>query len=176
MAKIIVAFGEERQREQIARALEESGMRIFRRCATGGEVLRTLSACQDGVVVSGTKFPDRTADELAEDLGEAALMLIVGKPERLALCENRRLFRLAAPFTRGELKCAVEILIQLHTMRMPRRSADDKRLVEEAKRLLMDARGLTEPEAHHTLQRLSMNLGIKMTDSARRILNGEDLP
>ena len=77
MAKIIVAFSEEAQVEKIAGALEESGIAVYRRCRTGNEALRALSICQDGVVVSGTKFADRTADELAEDMGDRALMLAV---------------------------------------------------------------------------------------------------
>lgn len=174
MAKIIVAFGEERQRAQIAGALEESGIGVFRRCATGGEALRTLNVCHDGVVICGARLPDRTADELAADMGEAALMLVVGKPDRLAFCERRELFRLPAPFSRGELASAVRMLEQLHAMRMPRRNVDEKALVEEAKRILMDARGLTEAQAHRALQRASMNLGMRMSDSARRIVDGDE--
>ena len=175
MAKIIVAFSEETQIEKIAVALEESGIAVYRRCRTGNEALRALSVCQDGVVVCGTKFVDRTADELAEDMGERALMLAVGKPERLALCENPGVFRLATPFGRGELSSAVRMLMQLQAMRAPHRSAEEEQLVLHAKRLLMEVNGLTEPQAHRALQRISMNLGLRMSDSAKRILNGEDV-
>ena len=175
MAKIIVAFAEERQCAKIAGALEESGLSILRRCSSGAEVLRALNLCEDAVIVSGTKFPDCTADALAEDAGELALMLIVGRPERLALCESTGVFRLASPFGRAELVSSVRMLLQLHDMRQPRRGDDERELIERAKALLMENRGLTEAQAHQTLQRASMNLGLRMTECARRILNGDGL-
>ena len=160
---------------RISSALEESGIPIFRRCCSGAEVLRALNVCDDGVVVCGTKFADRTADELAEDVSEEALLLVVGRPERLALCENTNLFRLESPFGRAELVSSVRMLLQLHDMRKPRRADDEKELIELAKRRLMEDRGLTEAQAHQTLQRASMNLGLRMTECARRILNGDGI-
>ena len=176
MAKIIVAFADPRKCEQIASVLEASGLRVFRSCATGSEVMRAFDACHDGILVCGTRFPDRTADELAYDLGEQVLMLALGKPDQLEMCEHRSLFKLAAPFSRGELTSAVNMLVQLHYMRMPRRSPEEKKLIDSAKALLMSSGGYTEQQAHQALQRMSMRLGIKMTESARRILNGESLP
>ena len=113
MAKIIIAFAEEEQRARIAEALEKSGIRVSRRCATGAEALRAMNQLQDGVLVCAARLPDRTADELADDLGELALMLVVGKPEALALCEARRSFQLPLPASRGELATfAVRIIFR----------------------------------------------------------------
>ena len=137
--------------------------------------MRAFDACHDGILVCGTRFPDRTVDELAYDLGDQVLMLVLGKPDQLERCEHFALFRLAVPFTRGELSSAVNMLVQLHYMRMPRRTPEEKQLIEEAKALLMGGSGYTEQQAHQALQRMSMRLGIKMTESARRILNGESL-
>ncbi len=174
MAKIIVAFAEEEQRERVASALEKSGLRVSRLCATSAEALRAMNVLQDGVLICGARFPDRTADDLARDLGELALMLIVARPETLALCETKRAFKLALPASRGELASAVRMLLQLHVMRMPHRSEDERALVERAKRLLAEAHGLSEAQAHQALQRISMKLGIRMTESARRLLDGDE--
>ena len=160
---------------RISSALEESGVPVFRRCCSGAEVMRALNICDDGVVVCGTKFADRTADELAADVSEQALILVVGRPERLALCESTNVFRLESPFGRAELVSSVRMLLQLHDMHKPRRADDEKELIELAKRRLMADRGLTEAQAHQTLQRASMNLGLRMTECARRILNGDGI-
>ena len=129
MAKIIVAFADARKCEQIASVLDGSGLQVFRKCATGNEVMRAFDACHDGILVCGTRFPDRTVDELAYDLGDQVLMLVLGKPDQLERCEHFALFRLAVPFTRGELSSAVNMLVQLHYMRMPRRSPEEKKLI-----------------------------------------------
>ena len=175
MAKIIVAFADEQQCAHIASALEESGIPVFRRCCSGAETMRALNVCEDAVMVCGTMFPDRTADDLAADASDQALMLIVGRPERLALCESTNVFRLASPFGRAELVSSVRMLLQLHEMRKPRRADEERELIDRAKRLLMKERGLNEKQAHQMLQRASMNLGLRMTECARRILNGDGI-
>lgn len=175
MAKIIAAFSETAQLERIAGALEGSGIPVFRRCLSGADAMRGMTQCADSVLVCAPLLRDRTADELAADCGAQALVLVAGRPERLALCESPRLFRLAWPFSRAELVSAVRMLLQLHDMRLPRRGGEEKQLVELAKCRLMEERGLTEPESHRLLQRASMDLGIRMVEGARRILNGDGL-
>ena len=173
MAKIITAFGDRQIARQIAGALEASGLSVFRVCVTGNEVMRAFNQCNDGILVCGTSFADRTVDSLCEDLGERALVLVVGKPERLNNCEYPALFRLASPFSRSELIASVNMLVQLHAQRLPRRSGEDRALVERAKKKLMDEQHITEDQAHRLLQSESMRRGIKMTESARLVL-GED--
>ena len=137
--------------------------------------MRALNLCQDGVLICGAVLRDRTADGIAEDAGERMLTLVAARPERLALCENVNLFRLPWPFGRAELVSAVRMLLQLHDMRKPSRDEDERELIERAKGRLMEERGLSEDQAHRLLQRASMNLGIRLTEAARRILNGDGL-
>ena len=42
--------------------------------------------------------------------------------------------------------------------------------MEQAKEILMKQKGLTEPEAHHMLQKYAMDHGIKMSDYAADIV------
>ena len=58
-------------------------------------------------------------------------------------------------------------------MRLPRRGADGRELIEEAKRLLMRRDGLTEPQAHRVLQQYAMNHGLRMADYAAQIIKGD---
>lgn len=173
MAKIVVAFSDRQLARQISQGLEASGFEVFRVCSTGSEVMRAFAVCQDGVLICGTRFPDRTADALAWDLEKRALVLVVGKGEQLALCEHPEIYTLRAPFSMRELAASVNMLLQMHSKRLPRRSGIEKSLVDQAKEKLMRERGLTEPEAHQLLQRESMRRGVKMTDSAHRILDEE---
>lgn len=170
MAKIIVAFSQKAVTRQTASVLEAAGFPVFRTCATGNEVMRGFQLCQDGILVCGTHFVDRTANDLAYDLGERALILAVGHADRLEVCDHPDVFTLCAPFSRGELTSAVSMLVQLHSKRMPRRPGAEKELIERAKRKLMQERSLTEAEAHRLLQQESMRRGVKMTQSALEIL------
>lgn len=170
MAKVIVAFASDEQCARYASALEEAGIPVFRKCASAGEVRRTLDQWGDAVVVSACRFLDGTVDELAWDLGKHAVIIAVGRPPQLELCEHPDIFRLPVPCSRGELTSAVNMLIQLYRMRLPRRTADAQQTIRDAKQYLMDKRGMTEPQAHHHLQKGAMDQCMKMADFAAMIL------
>lgn len=170
MVKIIVAFPSEERCRQLSAALEEAGFPVFRTCTSGSEVRRTLNQCHDGVILSACRFHDCTADSLAWDLHGQTLLLVMGRPQQLELCEHPDLFRLPAPFTKGELTSAVSMLVQLYQMKLPRRTKAENETIAQAKALLMAKRAITEPEAHHYLQQQAMNRGMKLADYASHVL------
>ena len=173
MARIIVAFPEKETLRRVQEALESGGYDVFRTCMTGNEVMRAFNLCQDGILISGVRFPDRTADALAWDLNGQALILVVGRTAQLEYLEHPDLFRRPFPCSRAELIAAVDLLIQLHDHRMPRRGADQAEAIVRAKRLLIRESGFSEPEAHRALQRYSMAHGLRMEECARRLISRE---
>ena len=88
----------------------------------------------------------------------------------LERCETPEIFRLPLPLSSQALIGAVQMLSQLHRMRLPRRAGTEKETVNQAKRLLMKQHGITEPEAHRALQQYAMNHGVRMADYAAQIL------
>ena len=170
MAKIIVAFAREDKCAQVAAALEGAGVGVFRRCTSQGEVKRAISQCGDGILITGCHLPDGTVDSLAWDLDGKALILAAGSPAQLEFCENPDCFKLVFPCTKGELTSAVNMLLQLHRMRLPRRSADEKQMIQHAKERLMEKRSLSEAEAYRLLQKGAMDNGMRMADFAAKFL------
>lgn len=170
MAKLIVAFRDRQLTRRISHALETEGLEVFRACCTGNEVMRAFNICQDGILVCGTHFADRTVDTLAWDLGKRVLILAVGRAEQLELCEHPAIHRLQAPFSKRELAACVNALLREHYSRLPHRSEQEKTLIEAAKKILMQEFGLTEKQAHQSLQKESMRHGMKMVEGARRII------
>ena len=88
----------------------------------------------------------------------------------LESCETPEIFRLPLPLSSQALIGAVQMLSQLHQMRLPKRAGTEKATVDQAKQLLMKQHGITEPEAHRALQQYAMNHGVKMADYAAQIL------
>lgn len=170
MVKIIVAFATADKCTHFAGALEEAGYPVFRRCTSGSEVRRALNQYDDSIVVCPCRLSDCTADELAWDMGKKALMLVVGRPEQLENCEHPDVFRLKLPCSRGEISSAVSMLVQLHQMRLPRRTEDEKQVVDRAKQYLMEKYSMTEPEAHRHLQKGAMDKGMKLVDYAMMLM------
>ena len=170
MARIIVASASESSREQLSHLLSSSGYAVFRCCASGSELRRTVNECEDGIVMLMGQLPDCKPDELQWDYEDRIQILLIAKPQVLDSCESPEIFRLPLPVSAQALVGAVEMLSQLHRMRLPRRAGAEKETVEKAKELLMKQHGITEPEAHRTLQRYAMNHGMKMAEYAEQII------
>jgi response regulator NasT len=115
---------------------------------------------------------DARPDDIAADFGTLFQFLLIGRPEALEACESPQVFKLSYPCSGSAVIGAIEMLSQLHYMRLPHRSGEDRKLVEAAKGLLMQKWGIDEPEAHRRMQRYAMRHGIKMTEYALTILQG----
>ena len=172
MPRIIIAGTSEVSQAQLNRLLTASGFGIFRVCGSGGELRRTLTECEDGVVILAGGLADCLPDDLASDFGDSFQLLLIARPETLESCESPLVFKLTYPCSGSAVVGAVEMLSQLHAMRMPRRSGGDKALVEDAKRLLMRREGIDEPAAHRRMQLYAMRHNMKMTDYAAELLQG----
>lgn len=168
MARIVIAGASEASRTQLSRLLASSGHSVFRLCVSEGELRRTLTECEDGIVLICAMQPD----DIAADFEDRFQFLLIGRPETLNACESPQVFRLAYPCPGSAVLGAVEMLSQLHYMRLPHRQGRDRTLVEDAKRLLMQKYEIDEPEAHRRMQRYAMRHGIKMTDYAQLLLQG----
>ena len=171
MARIVIASASDAAREHLSQLLVSSGFSIFRCCAAGSELRRTLNECEDGVVILMGPLPGCKPDELQWDYGEHIQILLIAKPAVLEGCEAPGIFRLALPASSQAVIGAVDMLSQLHQMRLPKRMGSEKQIVEQAKKLLMKQQGITELEAHRAMQQYAMNHGIKTIEYAEQILN-----
>ncbi len=174
MARIIIASGAQAGRAQLARLLTASGWEIFRSCASGSELRRAINDCGDGLVILAGPVPGCLPDALIWDFSDRFQFLLVGKPDAFPDCESEDAFRLTLPCPGSAITGAVEMLSQLHRMRLPRRKGEDKDQVDRAKRLLMERYGIDEPEAHRRIQQYSMTHGIRMAEYAAALLQGRN--
>ena len=173
MARMIIASVSETNRDQISRLLASSGYTVYRCCASGSSLRRALTESEDSILIIIGAFPDCKPDELIWDYGDRIQILWIAKPSVLADCDSPEIFRLSIPTSGQTVLGALEMLNQLHYRQMPRRSGTDKELVEQAKKILMKRMKISEPEAHHLLQRQAMNHGIRMTEYARKVIQNE---
>ena len=171
MARIVLACTTESVREKMTGLLSGAGLPVFRAVSSGNELKRILHLNGDGIVLIVGRLPDVTLDELADDLCERNLMMLLGRSAFLSLCSNPQFFRLELPCASDKIVGAVQMLIQLYEMRLPRRTGEDRDLVEQAKEHLMKEYGWTEPEAHRWLQQMAMSRRMKMTRCAALVLD-----
>lgn len=153
--------------------LESSGVVACVSARSCGEVKRIIHQTQVSVVVCGYKLADGTGEMLFEDLPPVCSMLMVATQSQLDMV-NDDIFRLPAPISRSSLIASVQMLFQVNRQLSkyvkPRRNNQDQRVIEEAKRLLMNRQGMTEEQAHRFLQKRSMDSGARMVQTAQLIL------
>ncbi len=170
MARIVVVSQSEDSRSKLSKLLASSGFQVFRSCSSGSELRRALSESEDCVVVMIGFTPDCKPDELMWDYKDSIQILLIARQAVLENVESPEIFRLAFPASGQAVIGAIEMLTQLHRMRLPRRTGESKDMVERAKAVLMKQKGLSEPEAHRAMQQYAMNHGMKMAEFAARIL------
>ncbi len=174
MDKVIVAFEGEKTAQKFADIIEgELAACII--CHAPDQVKRAVQKWELGVVVCGYKLRSLTAAELYEDLPPSTVMLVVATQSQLDLCDSEGIFRLPAPVSRADLLASVRMALQMHhrleRMARPRRNEEEKKLINQAKAVLMERHGMTEDQAHRFMQKRSMDNGTKMTQTARLILD-----
>ena len=170
MARMIIAGASEANREQMIRLLASSGISVHRSCGSGSALRRALSEGEDCIVIFLGLMPDCKPDDLVWDYGDRIQILLIARPAVLDDCESKEVFRIAMPTTGQAVLGALEMLNQLHAMRTPKRMGTERQIVEKAKEILMRQRGITEPEAHHLLQKYAMDHSMKMVDFAADIV------
>ena len=177
MQKVIVAFENESNREKVQEVLESGGFACLV-CLSAAEVKRTVRKQRVQLVVCGFKLCDESCEALYYDLPERCSMLMIGRQAQLELCEAEGIFKLQSPVRRGDLLASLRMLVQIKRpggrgkVTVPR-TEEEKRLICEAKEVLMDRHGMTEAEAHRFLQKQSMDSGARLADTARLILSSE---
>ena len=172
----MIAGSSEQSRSQLSRLLASSGYPVFRCCASSGELRRVLNETEDGLLILAGQLPDTRTDELFWDYGDRVQILLIARQPVLDECEAPEVFRLALPVSSQAVIGSVEMLTQLHRMRLPKRKGAERERVEQAKQLLMRAKGISEAEAHRAMQRYAMDHGIKMSDYAEQILQKAGKP
>ena len=177
METVVVAFAGEQNGRRVKEILESAGAASCLLCRSADQVRRLVSQQRITTVVCGYKFPDGTAEELAEDLYDTCNVLVVASQGLLDLIQNEALFRLPAPATRRELVVSVQMLLRmgerLGRLRPPRRSAGEQALIDRAKERLMARHALSEEEAYRMLRRRSMDGRLSLAATARQVLEEE---
>jgi len=171
---IIVAFERDQLAQKVRDILETGGVGKCVICRSGTQLRRTLVAQQVYCVVCGCHLSDGMAEWLCEDLPPVCSMLMIGPKHQLDLCASRDVVKMETPISKEEMLMTVRLLLQfghrVERLLRPHRSAAEQDLVEQAKDLLIKHKGMTEEEAHHSLQKRSMDAGCRMPQAARQVI------
>jgi len=194
-ARIVVADDEAIIRLDLKELLVEAGYDVVGEAANGEEALALINEHRPDLAILDVKMPKMDGISVARELQahyEIPVLLLTAFSQR-DLIEEARAAGVAAylvkPFRRAELLPAVERVLtsfaedqaiaaldDLETPADPDEKIETRRLIDEAKALLMAEGELSEDAAFSFIQQSAMSSRLRMRDLARQVISGELRP
>lgn len=176
--RIIVAFPKLEDAKNLKKVLIRNGFDDILACSSASQVISTANESEGGVVICGYKLADMHYSELFGFLPREFSMLLVASPAKLQDCYSREIVCLAAPIQTREFVSTVQMMTmdiarelkRRNKNRPKKRSAEEQKVIDAAKALLMERNQMTEQDAHKYLQKLSMDSGNNLVETAEMIL------
>ena len=176
MASVLISMSNAETAKKIASIIKRSGMLLdINICDTGAEILRIANDRDFGVVICERILRDMNYREIIELMPAFFGTIVLTKDASLEVI-NSNMVKLILPFRALDLINTVDMITEnfyrsLKKKNEPiRRSNEEKRIVDQAKHMLMDRNGLSEEEAFRYIQKSSMEQGRKMSETAQMIL------
>ena len=177
MIDIIVVFPQMKDGQGIRNLLVRNGYRVGIACTSGAQAKTYMDNIDYGIVVCGYKFSDMMYSELFHDLGPTFEMLLVASRAKLEEGVADGIVCVEMPLKSYDLLNTLEMMMQaLERIRKKgrqkpkERNIAQKAIIDEAKKLLMNTRNMTEEEAHRFIQKSSRDSGTNMVETAQMVL------
>ena len=183
MADLIIAFPKLDDAKNLRKLLVRNGYDVNMVCDSGAQIVGAVNELDGGIIISGYKFSDMHYSEINDYLPKGFNMLLLASPAKLEDCDLDGTVSLAMPFKVQDLLNTLEMMMVQYNRwkkkqkKKPKaRSENDRKVITTAKELLMERNQMTEDEAHHYIQKLSMDSGTNMVETAEMILelNGKE--
>ena len=170
MIDIIVVFPQIKDGQGIRNLLVRNGYRVGIACTSGAQAKSYMDNIDYGIIVCGYKFSDMMYSELFHDLGPTFEMLLVASRAKLEEGVADGIVCVEMPLKSYDLLNTLEMIRKKGRQKPKERNVAQKAIIEEAKKLLMDTRNMTEEEAHRFIQKSSMDSGTNMVETAQMVL------
>lgn len=180
MANVIVAFAKETDSANFKNILVRRGFNVAAVCNSGAQALTAMENLGNGVVVCGYRLGDMICEELASDLPSYFQMLLIASASKLDSIDlPDNVISLQTPLQTDVLVSTLNMMLD-GVNRKRRKSKDnikkgrtdkERETIRKAKELLMDRHHMTEPEAHHYLQKCSMDSGTGIVEAAEMLIS-----
>lgn len=178
MTNVIVAFSRPEDAKSIKKILMRSGFQVIAICNSGAQVLSMVNDMSHGIVVCGYQLADMLFSELYECMSREISMLMIASPSKWTAHMTEEIVCLPMPLKVHDLVDTLRMIemsqeklrkrLRLHPRQ---RSEEEKKLITQAKSLLMERNSMTEDEAHCYIQKCSMDNGTNLIETARMVMS-----
>jgi two-component system, response regulator PdtaR len=185
--RIVVADDETDMRDFFQRILPLLGHQVVAAAATGRELIQHCRLLRPDLVIADIRMPDKDGIEAAVEIGrdEPIPVILVSAYHDAELIDragvNHVMAYLVKPIEQADLEPAIVLAMrrfdEFRSLRQEaadlRQALEDRKLIEQAKGILMKRSGLTEPEAFRRLQKLASEQQRKLVEIAQMLLVAE---
>lgn len=183
--RIVIADADAGYRKKLKETLVHAGYLVTAEVGDGRSALKAIFQTEPDVVIMGTKLPGAQGLEIARIIEEhrAAPVILLTASHEQQLLEDAKsswIFAyLVKPVSEAQLFSAVEIALanfrrfiklEEENKRL-KKTLDERKLIERAKGLVMEEKGLTEKDAYKYLQKISMDNCVPIASVARQVIN-----
>ncbi len=176
MVNVVVVFPRIEDAKSVRNLLVRSGYKVSAVCTSGAQALSAVDRLGSGVIVCGYRYPDMIYEELYNNAAPAFEMILVASARALAEGVADGVVSIEMPLRPHDLLSSLDMVAENIERRRrqkrtqpPKRSEKDRKLIDEAKALLMERNHMTEEEAHRYLQKTSMDSGTNMVETAQMV-------
>ena len=178
MNGIIVVFPKIEDGKSVRNLLVKYGYEVTAVCTQGAQVLNYIDTMNDGIIISGYRFPDMYYFDLKHSLTSGFDMLLMASQRVCGECMDHEIVCVTMPLKVQDLISTVEMMCMNQARRRKKlrsrpkqRTEEEKKILWEAKAVLMERNHMTEEEAHRYIQKCSMDSGTSLTETAQMVLS-----
>ena len=183
--KVLIAEDEALIRLDLVELLTEEGFEVVGQAADGEEAVKLARELEPDLIIMDVKMPGMDGITAAEIIGEeriAPILMLTAFSER-ELVERARdagvMGYLVKPFGANEVVPAIEVAIgrfaELRAIEEELANLEDRfesrKIIDQAKGMLQEGLGLTEPEAFRWIQKTAMDLRKSMREVAEGVIS-----
>ena len=189
MRRVLVIDDHHPSRKNLVTALVKSGYDVVGEGASGKTAFTLVATITPEIVLMAVGLPDQDGISVARKIMQATPLPIVlltshYDPETIDRAKRAGVMAyLIKPLREGELQPAIELAIA-HFQEFAalqkqnenlKKTLEARKIIERAKGLLMQRRGLSEAEAFSLIQRKSMDLRKPMVEIAQAIILSQEV-
>lgn len=142
-------------------------------CSLGSEILRIVRERDVSLVISTKRLKDMGYEEVSAYIPPNVNMILMTQDASLVPYSSN-IVKILMPFRHGDLINTINMLLPGASYRLkkpkPKRSAEEQKIIDDAKAVLMERNDMSEEEAFRYIQKNSMDAGRTLVESAQMVL------
>ncbi len=178
MENVVIVFPKIDDGKKIKSILMRNGIEVNAVCTSGAQALEHANTLNGGLVICSYRFTDMYYTHLNEHLPkEFEMLLIASQAHWLDDVPNNQVMKIGMPLKVFDLINTIHMMFEAQARKrrkarmMPKvRSDEEKKLLREAKGILMERNNMTEDEAHKYIQKTSMDSGNSLIETAQMVI------